>query len=290
MARHMTFHVGEFARMTGVNKRTLHYYDSEGIFSPEAVESNGYRAYSSRQFYPFYMIRMFRDMGLDLSEIKEYMEGRTPEKFAALLAGQEQWLDQEMKKLQRMKQIVVNQRHVLQQAEKVRLNMVEEVEMPGQRLVVSENLRQFYLQEDWNGVEQKFATYMRDIMEGEVLTGYTFGAMVAPEDFMRPGGEQIVSYFYVPTDQKWRTLPKAQRRLKAAGRFVVTYFAGNYMNTTASYELLRGYMSDHGLMPAGPSYEESLLEDMSTGNAEEFITRVAVPVQAAGPAASIPAD
>ena len=62
MARHMTFHVGEFAQMTGVNKRTLHYYDSEGIFSPDSVESNGYRAYSSRQFYPFYMIRMFRDM------------------------------------------------------------------------------------------------------------------------------------------------------------------------------------------------------------------------------------
>ena len=28
MARRMTFHVGEFAKMTGVNKRTLHYYDS----------------------------------------------------------------------------------------------------------------------------------------------------------------------------------------------------------------------------------------------------------------------
>ena len=66
MARHMTFHVGEFARMTGVNKRTLHYYDSEGIFSPDSVEPNGYRAYSSRQFYPFYMIRMFRDMGLEV--------------------------------------------------------------------------------------------------------------------------------------------------------------------------------------------------------------------------------
>ena len=50
MARRMTFHTGEFARITGVNKRTLHYYDSEGIFSPDSIEPNGYRAYSSRQF------------------------------------------------------------------------------------------------------------------------------------------------------------------------------------------------------------------------------------------------
>ena len=193
MARHMTFHVGEFARMTGVNKRTLHYYDSEGIFSPDSVEPNGYRAYSSRQFYPFYMIRMFRDMGLDLSEIKEYMQGRTPEKFARLLAEQEEWLEQEMAKLKRMRQIVANQRQLLAKAQEVRLDEVEEQEFADCRLVVSENLRQLCLREDWEGVERQFATHLRDVMEGEVLTGYTFGAMVSPQDFMRPGHEQVVS-------------------------------------------------------------------------------------------------
>ncbi|SHK85938.1 DNA-binding transcriptional regulator, MerR family [Selenomonas ruminantium] len=279
MARHMTFHIGEFARMTGVNKRTLHYYDSEGIFQPDSVEPNGYRAYSSRQFYPFYMIRMFRDMGLDLAEIKEYMEGRTPEKFGALLAGQEEWLDQEMAKLKRMKQIVINQRRNLQKARHVQLDTVEEVELPEQRLVVSEKLRQLYLKEDWEGVEQKFAAHMRDVMEGEILTGYTFGAMVAQEDFMRPGFEQVVSCFYVPTDKAWRNLPKGQRRLRPAGRFAVTYFGGDYMDTTAAYQRLRNYMAEHDLIPAGVSYEESLLEDMSTSNVQEFITRIAVPVQ-----------
>ncbi len=280
MARHMTFHVGEFARMTGVNKRTLHYYDSEGIFSPDSVEENGYRAYSSRQFYPFYMIRMFRDMGLDLSEIKEYMQGRTPEKFAQLLAEQEEWLNQEMAKLRRMRQIVANQRRILTKAQEVRLDCVEEQEFNDCRLVVSENLRQLCLREDWEGVERKFATHLRDVMEGEVLTGYTFGAMVAPEDFMRPGHEQIVSFYYVLTDKPWRQLAKEARRLRSGGRFLVTYFAGNYMNTAASYARLRHYMQEHALQPAGFAYEESLLEDMSTANEQDFITRIAVPVMA----------
>ncbi|SDP59534.1 MerR family transcriptional regulator [Selenomonas ruminantium] len=279
MARHMTFHIGEFARMTGVNKRTLHYYDSEGIFSPDSVEANGYRAYSSRQFYPFYMIRMFRDMGLELAEIKEYMEGRTPERFARLLAEQEAWLNQEIAKLRRMKQIVANQRQVLEQARQVQLDIVTEQELPEQRLMISDDLRQLYLQEDWEGVEQKFATHMRDAMEAGLLIGYTFGAMVAREDFMRPGFEQVVSHFYVATDRKWRRLPKAQRCLRPAGRYVVTCFAGDYMDTTASYERLRQYMQAHDLEAAGPSFEESLREDMSTANPAEFITRIAVPVQ-----------
>lgn len=279
MARRMTFHVGEFAKMTGVNKRTLHYYDSEGIFSPDSVEPNGYRAYSSRQFYPFYMIRMFRDMGLDLSEIKEYMQGRTPAKFAKLLAEQEAWLDQEMAKLRRMKQIVANQRQILLQAGQVRLDTVEEADLPQQSMVISANLRSLFLAEDWDGVEEAFATHMRQAIESEVLTGYTFGAMVDQKDFMRPGYEQVVSYFYVATDKKWRSLPKEHRYLRPAGHYVWIYFAGDYMNTTASYERLRAYMAEHGLVPAGPSFEESLLEDMSTSNVQDFITRIAVPVQ-----------
>lgn len=279
MARHMTFHVGEFARMTGVNKRTLHYYDSEGIFSPDSVEENGYRAYSSRQFYPFYMIRMFRDMGLELSEIKEYMQGRTPEKFAQLLLEQEEWLNQEMAKLKRMKQIVANQRHILAKAREVKLDEVQEQEFADQRLMVSENLRQLRLREDWESIERQFATHLRDVMDKEVLTGYTFGAMVAPEDFMRPGYEQIVSFYCVLTDKPWRQLPKDYRRLRKGGRFLVIYFAGDYMDTAASYKRLRDYMAGHELQPAGFAYEESLIEDMSTAAPQEFITRIAVPVQ-----------
>ena len=74
MKRRLTFHTGEFARIVGVNKRTLHYYDEQGIFKPDHVAENGYRSYSFRQFYPFYLLRMLRGMGLEISEIKEYME------------------------------------------------------------------------------------------------------------------------------------------------------------------------------------------------------------------------
>jgi effector-binding domain-containing protein len=116
-------------------------------------------------------------------------------------------------------------------------------------------------------------------MEGEVLTGYTFGAMVSPQDFMRPGHEQIVSCYYVPTDKPWRQLPKMYRRLRKGGRFLVTYFAGDYMNTGASYARLREYMQEHALQPVDFAYEESLIEDMSTADSRQFITRIAVPVK-----------
>ena len=99
MARKLSFHTGEFAKIVGVNKRTLHYYDEEGIFRPAHVEPNGYRSYSFQQFYPFYMLRHFRSMGLDLAEIKEYMEHRSPARLDALLTEQQAWLTGEMERL-----------------------------------------------------------------------------------------------------------------------------------------------------------------------------------------------
>lgn len=40
---------GQFAKLNGVNKRTLHYYDEIGLFSPEFKGENGYRYYTCFQ-------------------------------------------------------------------------------------------------------------------------------------------------------------------------------------------------------------------------------------------------
>ena len=36
---------GEFAKMNGSNKRTLHYYNDIGLFRPEMIDENGYHYY-----------------------------------------------------------------------------------------------------------------------------------------------------------------------------------------------------------------------------------------------------
>lgn len=40
----------QFAKLHGVNKRTLHYYDDIGLFSPRAKGENGYRFYDAVAF------------------------------------------------------------------------------------------------------------------------------------------------------------------------------------------------------------------------------------------------
>ncbi|EGT4207022.1 MerR family DNA-binding transcriptional regulator, partial [Clostridioides difficile] len=44
------FTTGEFAKLCGISKQTLIFYDKIGIFSPEYKDKNNYRYYSVYQY------------------------------------------------------------------------------------------------------------------------------------------------------------------------------------------------------------------------------------------------
>ena len=64
---------GEFARRTGVNKRTLHYYNDIGLFCPAVTGENGYHYYSCFQFAQLELILTLRRIGLSIEEIRDYV-------------------------------------------------------------------------------------------------------------------------------------------------------------------------------------------------------------------------
>lgn len=76
---------GEFAKMVGVNKQTLLYYDKIHLFSPEYVDDMGYRYYTFTQLDCFYAIMTLKTIGMSLEEIKEYFDTRDAERTAKLL-------------------------------------------------------------------------------------------------------------------------------------------------------------------------------------------------------------
>lgn len=278
MARKWSFHTGEFAKILGVNPRTLHYYDAQGIFRPDSVEENGYRSYSLRQCYPFYMIRIFRTMGLDLAEIKDYMENRDPERLDHLLQEQSVWLTGELAKIKRQLRIVDNQRRMLALAKEAVCGQVDEVEWPSARLVLSRNTRALAARENWAGVERLTMEHAGEVNKKQLSAGLSMGAMVAREDFLQPGKESMWSYFFTITEESLRHVDKEYRHIRPAGRYLVTYFRGDYEDTEGAYALLREYIAKHPCEVGDYSYEESILEEMTNADKENYITRIAVPV------------
>ena len=57
------FKITEFAKIAGMNRKTLQYYDEIGLFSPAYVAENGYRYYSLFQLDWLALIAVLRDLG-----------------------------------------------------------------------------------------------------------------------------------------------------------------------------------------------------------------------------------
>ena len=79
---------GDFARLCGTTKHTLFHYDQLGIFSPAVKGENGYRYYTFPQMDVFYVISTLKELDMPLSQIKAYLDRRSPEELVALLEGE----------------------------------------------------------------------------------------------------------------------------------------------------------------------------------------------------------
>lgn len=69
----MEYTVQQLAKLSGVSKRTLHYYDEIGLLQPKAIRSNGYRIYGFEEVTRLQQILFFKSFGLSLIEIQAIM-------------------------------------------------------------------------------------------------------------------------------------------------------------------------------------------------------------------------
>lgn len=81
----MKMHIREFAKLTGVSVRTLHYYDEIGLLKPSSVdEQNGYRFYDKRSILRMQEILFYRELDFPLKDIKIILSSPDYDKQTAL--------------------------------------------------------------------------------------------------------------------------------------------------------------------------------------------------------------
>lgn len=66
--------VKRLSDLAGVTVRTLHYYDEIDLLKPTQVASNGYRHYDDAALIRLQQILFYREIGLELLEIKEILD------------------------------------------------------------------------------------------------------------------------------------------------------------------------------------------------------------------------
>ena len=70
------FTPAELAKLLGISKQLLLYYDKNDIFSPEFVDENGYRFYVLSQYFTLQIIISLRKLNVSLKEIKAHLKSK----------------------------------------------------------------------------------------------------------------------------------------------------------------------------------------------------------------------
>ena len=66
--------VKQLSDLAEVSVRTLHYYDEIGLLNPTKVGANGYRYYDDAALLRLQQILFYREIGLELMQIKEILD------------------------------------------------------------------------------------------------------------------------------------------------------------------------------------------------------------------------
>ena len=81
----MKLHIREFAKLTGVSVRTLHFYDEIELLKPSSVdEQNGYRIYDENSLTRMQEILFYRELDFPLKEIRMILSSPDYDKQHAL--------------------------------------------------------------------------------------------------------------------------------------------------------------------------------------------------------------
>ena len=72
--------ISQFAKLHGINKKTLMWYDEIGLFCPAVIHpDNGYRYYDYHQSPILETILLLRELDVPIREIQAFMQNRSAE-------------------------------------------------------------------------------------------------------------------------------------------------------------------------------------------------------------------
>jgi MerR family transcriptional regulator, thiopeptide resistance regulator len=66
--------VKQLAELAGITVRTLHHYDEIGLLPPTRIAANGYRQYDDAAVLRLQQILLYREIGLELLQIKDALD------------------------------------------------------------------------------------------------------------------------------------------------------------------------------------------------------------------------
>ena len=256
----------QFANLHEVNKRTLHYYDTIGLFSPKEKGENGYRYYDISQSIDFEYIRMLKELNMSIDEIKTYVENPNSDKFIQIADIKEQELEKQIQSLKRTKKILQTKKAQVKFCESLQEQDINIVDCKEEKLLV---LPYDFIDDDFSG----FFSYVKNTWSIEQIRmgigGYISVDKVVNAEFENYDG------IYTPALNRSCV---TTTMIKPKGKYLCGYQKGTWDKLPAIYHKMIVYAEKNELKLTGYAYEIGVNEFVIS-NKEDYITQIMIKIE-----------
>ena len=259
------FSSGEFAKMNGINKRTLHYYNDIGLFCPAVIDENGYHYYSSFQSIQLEMILIFRKLGLSIDDIKTYTNSPSDVSFLQMISDKKKLIDKSIEQLLEAKSFLQEKQNKLELGMSAYHGKIELVELPERPILLSSPIKGIYDEED-------FATATEFSLHLKKIFGLydNFGSRIAVENLRQGRGDEY-DRFFAKTELENGTVDE----IRPEGQYLQVFIRGSWEQLREGYRALFEEAERRGLELIGYAYEEGINE-ISLHSPEEYLTLIQI--------------
>ncbi len=256
---------GEFAKLGGINKRTLHYYDEIGLFSPAYKAENGYRYYTCFQTVQLELIVTLRKIGLSIEEIMRYHESPSGASFSELIAEKKALIDRSIQELLNTKSFLEQKSAKLSLSLRAEHGKIERITLPEQPILLSAPITGAYDEQDFEVVGD-FSLRLKSIFG----LYDNFGSRISAEHILNGDFQSYDSFFAYGKQE-----PGGCDAVRPAGNYLRTFCVGGWDKLQEVYRTVCRFASENQLELSGYAYEEGLNE-MSLQKREDYITMITV--------------
>ena len=262
--------VSQFAKLHNVNKRTLHYYDEIGIFSPDYKGDNGYRYYDYMQGIDFEYIKMLKELNMGLDEIKKYIDNPNEEDFKEIAEVKIKEIDQEIRTLNRRREVLEDKLNKLNKCDDLRKkNSVKVIECEEQKF--------FYTPFKFEDDDLKqLISHIKDVWTvDEYCKG--IGSFISV-DKIQMGEFEEYDGLFIEMLEDMESKNTKNTIIKPKGKYICAYHMGDWDTLPDFYGEIVKYAEENNLTLVGYSFEIGM-NDFAISDMEDYITQIMIRVE-----------
>lgn len=246
--KELFFTTGELAKLTGLSKQLLIFYDKKNFFTASSTGVNGYRYYLLSKYFELKVLITLRKMDIPLEEIYQYLEHGDESTLKSIYTRKLQEYARQIDILKEKSAILTQRLSQMNKQEEIRLNQVFITEVTEEKKYYKWNI---HMNEPVKKRISKIALALRPYLQDEnclydSIQGYILDTTTLNEKYPA----KTYSFLTRPLDMT-TALPQHEEFTMKPGVYLKIHGYGHYgVISNETKELLSNFIRINHMKPA----------------------------------------